>query len=379
MTEKLYDENSHLKEFTATVLESCKTADGYFTLLDRTAFFPEGGGQPSDTGYINGVRVYDVQINGGIIYHYTEKPLEAGQTVTGKIDFERRFRHMQSHTGEHIISGIVHRLCGLNNTGFHLGTEMTVDFDGELTRAQLDEVEELANRAVWENLPVTAYYLETDKLEHIAYRSKKPIDGPVRIVEIKNTDICACCAPHVKSTGEIGCIKILDFFKNKGGVRLFVKCGSDALADYGERYKSTLAISEMLAVKQGEAAEGVAGLEERNAALRAENARLKRRLIAALAAEFATEKRVTAVFENGLDGKELQLFADALYKKAGGVRAVFSESSGGLAFAMCGAEEELSGVFEAFRADFSVRGGGRNGIRQGTVTAEREKAEEFFK
>lgn len=379
MTEKLYDENSHLKVFTATVLESRKAADGYFTLLDRTAFFPEGGGQPSDTGYINDVRVYDVQINDGVIYHYTEKPLEAGQTVTGKIDFERRFRHMQNHTGEHIISGIVHRLYGLNNTGFHLGTEMTVDFDGELTRAQLDEVEELANRAVWENFPVTAYYPETDKLEHITYRSKKPIDGPVRIVEIKNTDICACCAPHVKSTGEIGCIKILDFFKNKGGVRLFVKCGSDALTDYGERYKSTLAISEMLAVKQGEVAEGVTGLEERNAALRAENAGLKRRLIAALAAEFAAKKQVTAVFENGLDGKELQLFADALYKKAGGVRAAFSESAGGLAFAMCGAEEELSGVFEAFRAAFSVRGGGRNGIRQGTVAAEREKAEDFFK
>lgn len=379
MTEKLYDENSHLREFTATVLDSCKAADGFFTLLDRTAFFPEGGGQSADTGYINGVRVYDVQINGGVIYHYTEKPLEVGEKVTGVIDFERRFRHMQSHTGEHIISGIVHRLYGLNNTGFHLGSEMTVDFDGELTRSQLDEVEELANRAVWENLPVTAYYPKADELAHIAYRSKKQIDGPVRIVEIKNTDICACCAPHVKSTGEIGCIKILDFFKNKGGVRLFVKCGSDALTDYRDRYKSTLSISEMLAVKQGEVAEGVAGLEERMSALRAENAGLKRRLTAALTAGFAAERRVTAVFEDGLDGKELQLFADSLYKKAGGVRAVFSAAAGGLAFAMCGAEDELSEVFNSFRAAFSVRGGGRNGIRQGTVAAEREKAEEFFK
>ena len=227
MTEKLYDKDSHLKEFTGTVLSCKKTGEKYAVTLNRTAFFPEGGGQQSDRGYIGGAYISDVQIKNGEILHFADKPLSVGQAYDCKLDFDFRFRNMQNHSGEHIISGIVHRLYGFNNVGFHLGAEMTMDFDGELTRRQLDEIEDLANKAVCENLPVKAYYPTDEELKQLDYRSKLDLKENVRIVEIKGVDVCACCAPHVKATGEIGIIKILDFEKYKGGVRLIVKCGAD--------------------------------------------------------------------------------------------------------------------------------------------------------
>lgn len=192
MTEKLYDKDSHLKEFTGTVLSCKKTGEKYAVTLNRTAFFPEGGGQQSDRGYIGDAYISDVQIKNGEILHFADKPLSVGQAYDCKLDFDFRFRNMQNHSGEHIISGIVHRLYGFNNVGFHLGAEMTMDFDGELTRRQLDEIEDLANKAVYENLPVKAYYPTDEELKSLDYRSKLDLKEDVRIVEIKGVDVCAC-------------------------------------------------------------------------------------------------------------------------------------------------------------------------------------------
>lgn len=378
MTEKLYDKDSHLKEFTGTVLSCEKTGENYTVTLDRTAFFPEGGGQQSDRGYIGGAYISAVQIKNGEILHFADKPLSVGQACKCKIDFDFRFRNMQNHSGEHIISGIIHRLYGFNNVGFHLGAEMTMDFDGELTRRQLDEIEDLANKAVYENLPVKAYYPTDEELKSLDYRSKLDLKENVRIVEIKGVDVCACCAPHVKATGEIGVIKILDFEKYKGGVRLLVKCGTDALRDYREKYKSVLEISNLLSAKQPEVSLSVVKLNEQLSAEKAEAAALKKRLIAEKAAGFAPDTNKTAVFENGLDIKELQLLADALCKKAGGIRGAFSGADGAFSFAICGEETALGDFFAKFKAAFNTRGGGRNGIRQGTVCAERTEIERLF-
>lgn len=379
MTEKLYDKDSHLKEFTGTVLSCKKTGEKYAVTLNRTAFFPEGGGQQSDRGYIGDAYISDVQIKNGEILHFADKPLSVGQACKCKIDFDFRFRNMQNHSGEHIISGIVHRLYGFNNVGFHLGAEMTMDFDGELTRRQLDEIEDLANKAVYENLPVKAYYPTDEELKQLDYRSKLDLKENVRIVEIKGVDVCACCAPHVKATGEIGVIKILDFEKYKGGVRLIVKCGADALRDYREKYKNVLEISNLLSAKQFEAAAAVVRLNEQLSAEKAAAAALKKRLIAEKAAGFAPDTDKTAVFENGLDIKELQLLADALCKKAGGIRGAFSGTDGAFSFAICGEETALGNFFAKFKAAFNTRGGGRNGIRQGTVCAYRAEIERLFK
>lgn len=378
MTEKLYDKDSHIREFSATVLDCLKSGENYAVKLNKTAFFPEGGGQESDRGSIGGAAVIDVQIIGNEIIHFTDRPLNIGEEYPCRLDWERRFRNMQNHSGEHIVSGIAHKLYGLNNVGFHLGAEMTVDFDGFLSREQLLEIERFANKAVWENVPIRAYYPDEKELKALDYRSKLELTENVRIVDIEGYDLCACCAPHVKRTGEIGLIKILDSFKNKGGVRVFIKCGTDALGDYNDKYLNVLKISNLLSVKQNEAAAAVDRLSDENRELKFEISVIKKRLIAEKTKNFAPESDKTAFFEEDLDIKELQLFADALYKKSGGIRAVFSGQEGNYSFAVCGEETALDLFFKEFKAKFNVRGGGRNGMVQGTVVAAKNEIEGFI-
>ena len=379
MTEKLYDKDSHIREFSATVLNCEKSGENYAVKLNKTAFFPEGGGQESDCGNVGGAVVLDVQIADGEIIHYTDRPLNIGEEYACTLNWDRRFRNMQNHSGEHIVSGIVHRLYGLNNVGFHLGAEMTVDFDGALSREQLLEIEHLANKAVWENVPIRAYYPDEKELKKLDYRSKLELTENVRIVDIEGYDLCACCAPHVKRTGEIGLIKILDSFKNKGGVRVFIKCGTDALGDYNDKYSNVQKISNLLSVKQYETAAAVDRLNDENRELKFEISSLKKRLIAEKAKSFTPESDKTALFEESLDIKELQLFADALYKKSGGIRGVFSGKDGNLSFAICGEETALDLFFKCFKERFSVRGGGRNGMVQGTVVVAKNEIEELFR
>lgn len=377
MTERLYDKDSFIKEFTATVLDSCEKADGYFTVLDKTAFFPEGGGQPSDVGFLDNARVYDVQINEGVIYHYTTKQFQKGQTVTGRIDFNRRFDFMQQHSAEHIVSGIAHCLYGCENVGFHLSEDIvTLDFDKFLTDDKLFQIEELANRRVYENAAFNCYYPEVETLKTLSYRSKKELEGAVRIVEIENTDVCACCAPHVKNAGQIGIIKLLDREKLRGGMRIELKAGKRALADYNEKYSNVRKISSALAVAQKDAAVGVGRLLNTLGEQKAKITELKLEKIKNLAVSFKPKSPITAIFEDSLTPRDLQFFADILHKIHGGIRGVFSETENGFAFAICG--DGLEKFFGSFKAAFSVKGGGRNGMVQGTVVAERKEIEEFF-
>ena len=378
MTEKLYDKDSHLKEFSATVLSCEKAGDNYAVTLNKTAFFPEGGGQESDRGNIGDAAVLDVQIVDDEIIHYTDRPLNIGEEYACTLNWDRRFRNMQNHSGEHIVSGIVHKLYGLNNVGFHLGADMTVDFDGAISKEQLSEVERLANRAVWENVPIRAYYPDERELKALDYRSKLELTENVRIVDIKGYDLCACCAPHVKRTGEIGLIKILDSFRNKGGVRIFIKCGTDALEDYNDKYSNVSKISNLLSVKQYETAAAVDRLSDENRELKFEISNLKKRLIAEKTKNFAPESEKTAIFEENLDIKELQLFADALYKKSGGIRGVFSDCDGNFSFAICGEESSLDLFFKQFKEKLIVRGGGRNGMVQGTVNSGKNEIKKLF-
>ncbi len=367
MTEKLYYKDSHLKEFTATVL-SCENGAA---VLDKTAFFPEGGGQTADTGVIDGVKVTDVQIKDDVIYHYIEGELEVGKTVNSQLDWDERFRKMQNHTGEHIISGLVNSLYGFDNVGFHLSkTEMTMDFNGILTREDLLKVEALANKAVWENAKVNCYFPED--LEGLEYRSKLDLTEDVRIVEIEGYDRCACCAPHVNYSSEIGIIKILDFEKNKGGVRLYVKCGADALADYNLKYQNVLKISSLLCAEQQNVAAAVEKLLQNEGALKFKITDLKRRLINEKVNAFNCDSGISAEFTDDMDIKELQLFADALYKKAGGIRAVFSGKENEYFFAIVGDEAPLQELFKRFKGELNVRGGGRGSMVQGTVFAEKD-------
>ena len=374
MTEKLYDIDSHKAEFTATVMDSYETENGFVTVLDKTAFFPEGGGQLSDIGAIEDAEVRDVQIKDEIIYHYTSRLFEKGEAVKGVIDWERRFDFMQQHSGEHIVSGVAHKLFGCENVGFHLSCDIvTLDFDKPLTREQILQIEKLANQAIFSNSKFVTYYPDKDTLSNLVYRSKKEIDGAVRIVEIEGVDACACCAPHVNESAEIGIIKLLDSEKLRGGVRIEMKCGHRAIADYNTRYENDRKISSLLAIKQNDIADGVERLMGNISDLKFKLTGLKKQIIESKIASYKPGAIKTAVFEEDLEIKELQVFADSLFKSHGGIRGVFSGKDSEYAFAICGQASELDVWFKDFKNKCTVRGGGRNGMVQGTVLATKEQ------
>lgn len=379
MTEKLYDKDSFIKEFTATVIDSYPKADGFLTILDRTAFFPEGGGQPADTGFINNLKVYDVQINDGIIYHYTAKQFKKGEEVTGVLDFQRRFDFMQQHSGEHIMSGVAHSLYGCENVGFHLSDDIvTLDFDKPLTDEQISEIEVLANKKLFENVEFFTYYPDKDALKMLNYRSKKELEGDIRIVEIENTDMCACCAPHVKTAGQIGLIKVVSREKLRGGVRLEIKCGGRALDDYKVKHSNVSAISSALCVKGDESAAAVDRLLSQLSELKAKITDIKRKAVLEKVESFSTQSEITAEFYEDLEIKDLQHIADLLYKKYGGLRGVFSETENGFSFCICSDSDKLDAWFKNFKSAFNVKGGGRNGMVQGTVLADKNDLIKYF-
>lgn len=378
MTEKLYDRDSFLKEFNATVLVCEKCENGWSVLLDKTAFFPEAGGQKADTGTLNDAKVSDVLIREENIYHITDRPFNVGETVTGKIDFDRRFDFMQQHSAEHIISGIAHSLYGCENVGFHLSDEIvTLDFDKALNLEQLLKIEETANRKVFECVKFNCYYPDSETLEKLSYRSKKELEGAVRIVEIEGTDMCACCAPHVKNAGQIGLIKLLDTEKLRGGIRIELKAGGRALADYNEKYENVRKISCDLAVSQNETALGVERLLGTLKEQKAEITSLRHEKIKIKTENFKANSQITALFEDNFSVKDLQIFADALHKSFGGIRAVFSQNGNGFLFCLCG-DNGFDNFFAEFKTTFSVKGGGRNGMAQGTVEADKKEIEKFF-
>ena len=378
MTQKLYESDAYMSSFKAIVLECISSDNFYKIVLDKTAFFPEGGGQASDTGVLDETEIFDVQIENETIYHYAKEPIKVGSEIIGRIFFERRFFFMQNHTGEHIVSGIAHDYYGVNNVGFHLGEDLvTIDFDKELTREQLNIVEYLANQTVWQNLPVKAYYPSEEKLKSIEYRSKKEIDGAIRLVEIKDTDICACCAPHVKRTGEIGIIKLLDTEKMRGGIRIVLKCGNFALLDYKNKFKNIAGISALLSAKQENAYESVQKLDEKCALANQKISELKKK-IAELTIANVTNEQI-CIFVDDCEVKDLQTMADKLHKKFGGIRGVFSNTGENFAFAICGEDDDLQEIFAKFKSRFAVRGGGRGGMVQGSVEATKENINLFFK
>ncbi len=312
MTVKLYDGDSRLRSFEAEVLRCEPAGNAWAVTLDQTAFFPEGGGQSADTGTLGGVRVLDVQELNGEIVHTLPSPLPAGERVTGLLDWEIRFRRMQNHSGEHLLSGLVHRTYGYRNVGFHLGDgDVTVDFDGELDREQLDELETAVNRAIAENVPIRCWYPSAEELAALDYRSKLELTENVRLVRIVGYDLCACCAPHVSRTGEIGSLRILDHMRHRGGIRLHLLCGMDALEDARARYRATQAISGLLSVPQLDTPAAVRRvldeLEETKRAL--EDSR--RQLLQLKASAIPVSEGNICIFEPALDPLSLRELVNA--------------------------------------------------------------------
>ena len=369
MTEKLYELDSYIRSFAAVVEECLPHNDGYAVRLSRTAFFPEGGGQAADTGVLGGLSVEDVQIVDGEIWHYVSAPLAVGLEVEGVLDWDTRFSRMRHHTAEHIVCGIAHRWHGLENVGFHLGSEdVTLDLDGELTREQIDAIEDEANRVVAANVAVTATIPTAEELAEATYRSKKELDGDVRLVTIVGVDCCACCAPHVARTGEIGLIKLLDFIRYKGGVRIHLLCGDAALADYRLRYAQSAEISAKLSVKQRDISMAVDRLiAERDSlklALRAANRRIADMQVVMVK---PTDKPVCLIGEDW-DVETLRRVVNGLTERCGGLCIAYS-GSGEVYQYILGGTGDIKSATALMNRELNGRGGGDHRQSQGRVQA----------
>lgn len=378
LTEKLYDYDAYLWEFTAQVISCTPCENGYKVILDKTAFFPEEGGQYSDKGTLNGYEVFDVQLENGEPIHYCREAVSG--IVTGKIDFDRRFRNMQNHTGEHIISGLVHSLFGSENVGFHLGEdEVTCDYDIELDAQQLELIELNANKAVYKNLSVKGYYPEADRLKEISYRSKKEIEEAVRIVEIDGVDCCACCAPHVKNTGEIGVIKIISYMRLRGGCRLFIACGLDAFMDYSLKHNEIKAISALLASKPEECSGNVQKISDSLKKAAREINFLKGKILENAVKELKICNSGMLIFTDKLDMTTLRNIVNLAKDKAPCLCGAFSgNDTDGYSYIIYSEDYDVSEKSKDINEKLSGRGGGKNNMIQGSVSAQRKAIEDYF-
>lgn len=379
MTEKLFYQDSHRSTFTAIVQEVRPSGNGYEIILDRTVFFPEGGGQSSDTGSLGGVSVSDVQEIDGKIIHYTDGPLVEGTEVEGCIDWTERFSKMQQHTGEHIVSGLIHKIYGYHNVGFHLGTDsVTLDFNGVVPKEKLHEIEQLANEAVAKNLPVQVLYPTDEELSKISYRSKIEIEGQVRIVVIDGYDVCACCAPHVKQTGEIGLIKLVGMQNYKGGVRISMLCGFRALEDYYQKEKNNREIAVMLSAKEYETAVEVERLQEELAMKKAKIAELERKFLEQKVETLDISGEIVCLFEE-TDPVMTRELVNLLLKKGAKMAAVFSGNEReGYRYVLGSRSLDVRKNGKLLNEAFHGRGGGKPEMVQGTVQGKREEIEAFL-
>lgn len=381
MTEKLFYEDSHLKKFTAVVQECLKAGDRYQVVLDRTAFFPEGGGQYADTGMLEEVHVLDVQEKDGIIYHLTDRALFPGAGVTGRIDWEERFMKMQQHTGEHIVSGLVHARFGYRNVGFHLGTtDCTMDFNGEITKEELLEIEKEANQAVIQNLDVLVSYPSAEELKSLEYRSKIEIEGQVRIVTIPGYDVCACCAPHVNKTGEIGQIKLTNVQRYKGGVRVTMLCGFRALADYNRKLHAVRQISAALCAKEDETTEAVGHLQEECAQWKQRVINLQKEILGYKAKEVDEKESVVCLFEPELEGEAPRFLMNQVLEAGHDVCAVFSGGKEENYRYVIGSRQlDLRGLVKELNMEFQGRGGGKPEMVQGSLHGKQDELRVWMK
>ena len=377
--EKLYDINSYIKEFSAIVISCEKTENGFKTVLDKTAFFPEQGGQLGDTGKIGDQEVFDTQIENGVVYHYTKASLETGKEYFCSLNWKERFRKMQIHTAEHIFSGVAHKLYGCENTGFHLDNTVTVDFDILLSEEQLIILEYETNKAIWANKPIKTYFPAENELREIPYRSKKEVyDGKVRIVEIEDVDFCACCAPHLKSTGEVGMFKILWWMKHKGGIRIFVTAGIDAFFDYLNKWENARQISNLLSVPAENIADGVVKLNNSYSETKKELAQKNNILAEQFVNSLSYKEGNYCVLFEELNSNALINLVNMGMEKCSGMFVLCFETENALRYIIGSKTFDMGEKANEINSALNGKGGGRGNMIQGSFNADFEEVKKFF-
>ena len=379
ITEKLYYKDAYIRDFKSRVISVDEKDGVYYAVLESTAFFPEEGGQSADGGYINGVEVLDVCEKNGIIYHKTKEKLDVGETVSCKLNFEDRFSKMQLHTAEHILCGIIHKKFGYENVGFHIDKNgVTFDIDGILTKEDLESIELEANKVVFANEKVTAYFPTEQELSTLNYRSKLDLTENVRLVKIGECDLCACCAPHVSWTGEVGMIKILDFMKHRGGTRIFMQAGLGAYNDYKIKSENVKRISGILSAPIHEVAEA---LEKYTADT--EDLKRKLKLLSSQLVNFEAERlppceKNTVVLLDSITGEDLRLFVNIAKQKVKGYTVALSGSDGNFKYVIGAHGVDLGNYAQTINSALSGRGGGRGEMIQGSFQATLSDIESFF-
>ena len=379
-TRKLYYEDSHLREFTGKVLSCEQTEPGFAVILDATAFYPEGGGQACDLGTLGDARVLDVREQGEAIVHLCDRALEVGSVVRGTIDWDRRFYLMQQHSGEHMVSGVIHRRYGWHNVGFHMGSDViTIDFDGVVPAEDLPAIEAEVNAGIWADLPLRCWYPDPETLPTVDYRTKKQLPWPVRIVEVPGFDKCACCGTHVQRTGEIGLVKLFTSIGCRGGSRMEMACGSRALELLNRAYDQNRQVSQAFSAKIAETGAAARRMNETLEQEKLRYAALQKKLFALYAERYVNCGNVLH-FEEDLDPVQIRELADAIAEGCGGRAAVFSGSdAGGYGFALVTRQGDLRPFGKAMTLSLNGRGGGKPIFQQGRVNAPRAAIEEFFR
>ena len=379
MTQKLYYQDCHMADFRATVTDCQPHGENWAITLSATAFYPEGGGQACDTGLLGGAKVLDVREQGEDVIHICTRKLEVGTEVEGQIDYARRFDLMQQHTGEHIVSGIIHRRYGYHNTGFHMGSDViTIDFDGVIPPADLPAIEEEANRALWLNLPVKCWYPTPEELPNTFYRTKRALPWPVRIVEIPGYDSCACCGVHVAHTGEVGLVKLFSIIGFRGGSRMEMSCGRRALQLLNHAYDQNKQVSQAFSAKITETGEAARKMNDLLGAGKAREHSLLKRIFAGIANSYVNSGDVVH-FEPDLEPVMVRDLADAIAEVCGGTAAVFSGSDGeGYSFCLVTRSGDLRQLGKAMTGALGGQGGGKPIFQQGRVAADRAAIETFF-
>ena len=377
-TVKLYYENAYTQDFTA-VVESCEAVkNGFAVTLDRTAFYPEGGGQPADHGTLGEARVLDVHEKDGVVTHLCDRALSEGAEVSGRIDWARRFDHMQQHSGEHIISGLLCSTFHCDNVGFHMGADVvTIDYNAPITWEQALEVERRANAYIWADHPIRIWYPSAEELAALPYRSKKDLTGAVRITEFPGADRCACCGTHVASSGQVGLLKLLSCQKFRDGVRLELLCGQRALDCLAAGWEQARQIGQALSVKPQSAFAAVSRLQEELLSLKEKAARLEEADFAHTAAQYRGAGSVLHIAEP-LDGDGARRLCDAIAKAAGGRCAVFAGQDGDYRYAVIESGGDLRQFIKDMNTALHGRGGGRDGFAQGSAACTAEEVRAFF-
>ncbi len=378
MSEKLYYNDPFLQEFTATVLSCEQDKAGWKVVLDRTAFYPEGGGQPADTGILGDANVTDVREKEGLIIHTCDKALNVGDTVTGRIDWARRFDHMQQHSGEHIVSGIICARYGCDNVGFHLGKDIvTIDFNHDISPEDLPAIEAQANAFIWSDTSIDIRFLEGDALRQAEYRSKKFIPGLVRLVAFPGADCCACCGTHVLRAGQVGLVKLLSCQKFREGVRMELLCGKRAFDYLSGTWEQNLAVSRALSAKPLQTHAAVERLKGELESVKLRAATLETADFARKGAEYAGKGDVV-LFEGDMNSDSVRRLCDAVLDTCGGRCAVFAGENGNFKYAVGIREGDIRPLVKELNGALNGRGGGKPNFAQGSVAAKEADIKAFF-